>query len=591
VIWQPGAAAQTAEHVLVVANDASPVSVQIADYYARKRSIPSGQVLHLRAPVAEEIDRATYTHAIEAPIAEWLTKHSAQDRIRYIVLTKDVPLRVAGSDGNAGTVAAVDSELTLLYRRMLGRPVMLAGHLPNPYYAAQGFQPTLKPFTHQIADMYLVTRLDGYTVGDVIGLIDRAQAPAQSGKIVLDQKGTGVNRAGDQWLERAAETLNAIGAHQVVLERTTALAERETGVIGYYSWGSNDPSFRTRRVNLSFVPGAIAATFVSTDARTFHEPPDTWTIGDWNNRATFFAGSPQSLIADLLREGVTGAAGHVAEPFLDATIRPQVLFPAYLSGFNLAESFYLAMPYVSWQTVVIGDPLCAPFRKAPVSTTEVDSAIDPATELPKLFSARRVEQLSAAGGSPQTVALLVKATGRLGRGDRNGARDAFEEVLRLDPKLTSAEKALALLDDEDGRYESAIEHYRRVIGQSPADTLSLNNLAFLIATRTSDVGGALVFAERAATLAPRDVNVLDTLAWVHYLNGNARRADVLLQQARQADGQNADVWVHSSAVQLALGDAATAARALAEALRLDASLSTRADVVQLQSQIKKRHSY
>ena len=35
----------------------------------------------------------------------------------------------------------------------------------------------------------------------------------------------------------------------------------------------------------------------------------------------------------------------------------------------LAESFYLAMPYVSWQTVVIGDPLCAPFRKAPISTT------------------------------------------------------------------------------------------------------------------------------------------------------------------------------------------------------------------------------
>src|ERR1051325_11089304 len=85
-IWQPRAAAQTAEHVLVVANDASPVSVQIADYYARKRSIPASQVLHLRAPVTEEIDRGTYTRTIEAPIAEWLTKHSAQDRILNIVL-------------------------------------------------------------------------------------------------------------------------------------------------------------------------------------------------------------------------------------------------------------------------------------------------------------------------------------------------------------------------------------------------------------------------------------------------------------------------------------------------------------------------
>src|SRR5262249_39541263 len=79
------AAAQTAENVLVVVNDASAVSSQIADYYARKRSIPATQVVHLRAPVSEEIDRATYLRAIEAPITDWLTKHAAQDRILYIV--------------------------------------------------------------------------------------------------------------------------------------------------------------------------------------------------------------------------------------------------------------------------------------------------------------------------------------------------------------------------------------------------------------------------------------------------------------------------------------------------------------------------
>src|SRR4030095_4752746 len=94
--------------------------------------------------------------------------------------------------------------------------------------------------------------------------------------------------------------------------------------------------------------------------------------------------------------GLGGGAASGAEPYLNATIRPQVLFPAYLSGFNLAESFYLAMPYVSWQTVVIGDPLCAPFRKTAVATDEIDGGIDPATELPKLFSARRAEQLSEA---------------------------------------------------------------------------------------------------------------------------------------------------------------------------------------------------
>jgi tetratricopeptide (TPR) repeat protein len=185
----------------------------------------------------------------------------------------------------------------------------------------------------------------------------------------------------------------------------------------------------------------------------------------------------------------------------------------------------------------------------------------------------------------------VKAAGRLARGDKPGARAAFEQALKLDPKLTAAEKALALLDDQDRQYQSAIERYRKVIAQTPDDVLALNNLAFLLATKTSSVGDALPLAERAASLSPRDVNVLDTLAWVHYLNGNARRADAILQQARQADGRNADVWFHSSAVHLALGDAATAARALAEALKLDSSLSTRDDVVQLQAEIKKRHSF
>ena len=74
------------------------------------------------------------------------------------------------------------------------------------------------------------------------------------------------------------------------------------------------------------------------------------------------AGSPQSLIGDLIAEGVTGTVGFVYEPYLDGTARPDVLFPAYRAGYTLAESFYMALRYLSWQSVVIGDPLVAPFE-------------------------------------------------------------------------------------------------------------------------------------------------------------------------------------------------------------------------------------
>ena len=181
--------------------------------------------------------------------------------------------------------------------------------------------------------------------------------------MVLDQRASWL-ALGNAWLKAAADRLGDAGlGDRVLLEATGKVVTNEPSVIGYYSWGSNDPAITERNLGIGFVPGALAAMFVSYDGRTFHEPPSTWRIGSWEKRETYFEGAPQSLAGDLIRAGVTGVAAHVAEPFLDATIRPQILFPAYFRGMNLAESFYLAMPNVSWQTVVVGDPLCAPFRK------------------------------------------------------------------------------------------------------------------------------------------------------------------------------------------------------------------------------------
>ena len=102
--------------------------------------------------------------------------------------------------------------------------------------------------------------------------------------------------------------------------------------------------------------------FVSAGARTFEPPPDTWKPGAAQDLHSAYRGSPQSLIGRSRTRRVTGVAGYVGEPFLDGTIRPDILFPAYVGGLNLIEAYYAAMPYLSWQTVVVGDPLCAPFR-------------------------------------------------------------------------------------------------------------------------------------------------------------------------------------------------------------------------------------
>jgi uncharacterized protein (TIGR03790 family) len=582
----PPAFAQSAANVLLVVNEASADSVSIADYYARARGVPADQVLRLKLDVADEIDRSAFNTKIHGPVATWLQAHAAQDRILYIVLTKGIPLRIKGTAGRTGTIASVDSELTLLYRRLTGQVVAVDGRVENAYFLGAAPLDGARPFNRDAHDIYLVTRLDGFTARDVTALVDRAMKPSRDGRILLDQKiGTGAE-AGNAWLEQAAARLRAAGsAERVVLETTDRVLRDEQNVLGYYSWGSNDAAITTRRLGLGFVPGALAGTYVSTDGRTFAEPPATWTIGKWLDRSTFFAGSPQSLAGDLIREGVTGVAAQVAEPYLDASARADILFPAYLAGFNLAESFYLSMPYLSWQTIVIGDPLCRPFAQRPPDPAAADKGLDPATELPAIFSARRLAVLTRTT-SPGAAKAMLRAEARLARGDRSGGQKALEEATALDTKLITAHLMLASEYEGQNAFDKAVERYRLALASSPDSVMALNNLAYALATRQADPAGALPYAERAMRLSGgRSPEIADTLAWVQHLLGRDREAADLLARTVKADPSRATYRLHYAAVLASLGRFDEAHAELKEAVRLDPSLETDDEVKALRAKL------
>jgi uncharacterized protein (TIGR03790 family) len=346
--------AQSADNVLVVVNDNSPLSRNIGEYYARKRAIPMRNVCHLHVDPNEVIARADYDRAVAGPIAVFLRSARITESILYIVTTAGVPLRIPGTAGTGMGVdsASVDSELTLLYTDMhSGRPHALPGSIANPFFGK-----TNAKFSHAQFPIYLVTRLAAYDFEGVKGIIDRSLIAANRGTFVIDLRSSG-NETGDNWLRDAALHLPK---ERVVFDQSTQVLYDQTDVIGYASWGSNDRNRHRRFLGFHWLPGAIMTEFVSTNARTFTRPPETWTIGnDWKSPQALFADSPQSMTADYILEGVTGASGHVDEPFLIMNPRPDVLLPAYYGGRNLAESYYLAIPRLSWQNVVIGDPLCA----------------------------------------------------------------------------------------------------------------------------------------------------------------------------------------------------------------------------------------
>ena len=85
-----------------------------------------------------------------------------------------------------------------------------------------------------------------------------------------------------------------------------------------------------------------------------------------SGRGRTFAGpdaTGQSLIGDLVAQGVTGCKGYVSEPGIMAMAQADILFDRYTAGFNLAESFYSATWLIRCKEVVVGDPLCAPYSK------------------------------------------------------------------------------------------------------------------------------------------------------------------------------------------------------------------------------------
>ncbi len=346
--------AESPENVLIVVNDNSPLSREIGEYYARKRAVPMRNICRLHVTTDETIARADYNREIAGPIAAFLRGSNLAESILYIVLTAGVPLRipVIHGSGMTGDNASVDSELTLLYADMhSGRPHALAGSVPNPFFGKKDAK-----FAHPEFPIYLVTRLAAYDFDGVKGLVDRSLIAANRGKFVIDLRSSG-DETGDDWLRDAAIHLPK---ERVVLDQSTAVLYDQTDVIGYAAWGSNDKNRHRRFLGFHWLPGAIMTEFVSTNARTFARPPENWTIGnDWKSPNALFAESPQTMTADYILEGVTGASGHVDEPYLILNPRPDLLLPAYYNGRNLAESYYLSIRGLSWQNIVVGDPLCS----------------------------------------------------------------------------------------------------------------------------------------------------------------------------------------------------------------------------------------
>jgi uncharacterized protein (TIGR03790 family) len=376
------------DEVLVVYNSNSPISIALAHDYQAKRKVKNAVSVRCRdsavATANETLSYAEYKTSIEAPVLAYLASHPG---INFIVTTKGVPLRIVG----AATGSRDYRKYTFITDMWSAPPLRSSvdGHLAALGYGDKPDQQTIgitgsgatgfawlnryynadEPFSHAKFGGYLVTRLDGYTEKDaerLVALALEAEQKFTGGEVLFDAEldfGRGNKNAApetfradhpilreSQWdtynaaMESAHDLLDQRGVpNEIVLSRT--FVGDRANLLGYFSWGSNDSHFTDKAYqSLRFAPGSIGDTAVSTSARTFLP-----TTGG------------QSLIADLVAHGLTCVKGDTDEPLLQSNAAPSILLERYTSGFTMAESFYMASPFVGWQDVYIGDPLCCPF--------------------------------------------------------------------------------------------------------------------------------------------------------------------------------------------------------------------------------------
>ena len=573
-------AAAARRDVLVVVNRQVPDGQRLADAYRAARDIPESHQVLIDVAPQETMRRDQYLAAVERPVADWLQRQAAQDEIIYIVLMQGVPLRVQADPSTRMPLASVDSSLTLLYRKLTGAGVG-PGPLVNPLFVEDAPEAGWPAFDRSRHDIYLVTRLDGFTAADATALAARCTpGPDSTMRVVLDGRpgGTGPEH---MWFATAAERIRSAAPKvQVDLDQTASVIRDVSGVIGYFSWGAADPANRERVLPLTFAPGAVGASLSSSDVRTFKQPPETWKPGSWQDRVRFFEGSAEWLAGDLVRAGITGWAGAVADPYVDGVVRPQVLVPAYLAGRSLGEAYYLATKYLGWRNVVLGDPLCRPFGTAPEAQSFTR---DERSGLTRPFLDRSMEQARRTG-SPGSVASLevrLAARARLAQGDRARALSLLREWGAAHPEDVATQQLLSLTLDPVTEREEAIAAYRAVLAQRPGDAIASNNLAFALAASPEHRAEALDLARRAYEQTRGDPTVADTYGWVLYHAGDLEQAERVLVEAVRRAPTLADARLHLALVHVARGDLTRAREQWQEAVTRDRSLADRPDAAPL----------
>jgi uncharacterized protein (TIGR03790 family) len=470
-----------AARVVLLANSRQPESVQLAEFYAKARAVPPGNIIALPLPETESITWREFIDQVWQPLQDELLRRGwidgtaselldrfgrrryarAGHRISYLVVCRGVPLRIYHDptlleekpgrkireqfNTNEG---AVDSELSLVAQS----GYELTALVTNPLFGNE------RPTAVDEELVVKVSRLDGPSWTSARNLVTsalEAERIGLMGRYYIDLHGP--EAEGDRWLEGARAALQKLGFDGDTEESgaTFDTAARFDAPAFYFGWYAGNLNGPFAREGFVFPAGAIALHIHSFSAQTLRSDSSGW-------------------VGPLVARGVTATVGNVFEPYLGFTHRPDLLMRALARGKNFGDAVYFSLPALSWQEVAIGDPLYRPFKVPPESQGALPYAI-----------IRRANLLAAAGDSAGARALL-KAT----------QRDQPSLVVGL----ALARQALA--DHEPAAAVAAIDFAPALKTIRPQDWTLLREIAGLLAANGARPAALQIYHNLGRAKAP-----------------------------------------------------------------------------------------
>ena len=418
----------TPSQVVVVYNAGSKRSEQCARAYCARRSVPVKQCIGLSGlPKGQDISRQEYDSKLRYPLLlaaqqnSWrlpATSNQGLKPVAAMVLMPDIPLRVREEkvpgekrDGlQRQNCASVDSELMLL-----GSQYPLEGPLNNPLFGKD------VSLSSETAPVLAVTRIDGpddTTIRRMIQFPAEVERRGLWGWTVVDQGGPYAE--GEKWFSAAANKAREYGQplfheeSKATLAPTFPLMQDTAVYFGWYANPANGPFHPDTRADFHFSPGAIAYHLHSYSATSVK--------------------SAHSWVGALLQRGAAVTAGNVYEPTLGGTLRFDIFFEQLLKGRTVAEASLSATPWLSWQNVVMGDPLYKPYEVLIRNGGYGDNVFIQWRELLQNTAGNRKELQNAVHArltTPSGVQLLEMLAWHLAElGELEVAAECFSQVSR-----------------------------------------------------------------------------------------------------------------------------------------------------------------